>query len=736
MALVVVAVGVAAAGSSGRAAPWWREWRMHHPPGGLNVLLVTLDTTRADHLGVYGAAQAETPALDALARRGVLFRQAYSHVPLTFPSHSSIMTGLLPTRHGMRDNGATVLSEALPVLAERFRDAGYHTGAFVSAFVLDRRFGLARGFERYEDDVPGADAAQAGDPSERAVRAEDTVTRALTWLADADGRPRFLWVHLFDPHAPYEPPEPFKSRHAGQPYDGEIAYMDAQVGRLLDAANASGHPWLTVVAGDHGEGLGDHQEITHGYFIYGNTQHVPLLMSLPGRVPAGRSVDGIVRLVDVAPTTLALADLPPLPAGDGRSLVPFMAGRETGSAGPAYAESYHPRLWWGAQELRALRTDQWLFVESPRPELYDLGADPNERTDLSASRRQVIAELRGQLKVFEAATAADAAPVRLDPTAEARLRSLGYVSAGRAADPAGTALPDAKDNGPLLAAMTEGHELAVQGRHQEALAKFAAALAMNPQAVTARTRVAESLLLLGRFDEAFAAFGDLATHGGAIDAAYLGMSQARQAKGDADAALEVARAGLDAAPSSVALAVRVGDLLAGRQQFAEAERSYRAALALTPRDEAARWGLGAALLKLGRRDESVATLLALAEDSPRSPQGRLAGLAILQWADERLAAKAPADARRAYEAAIGAGHGGAVAFLNLALATFEAAGPAEALAVLDRGVARFPDSPDLQYRRGRVLQQLGRQAEADAALHTVLRLAPGHDGAKAALGRR
>ncbi len=730
-AVVVVLIAVAA---SGVASPWYYALMMRRPPSSLDVVLITLDTTRADHLGVYGRSDAATPHLDALAVGGVRFSQAFSHVPLTFPSHSSLMSGLLPTRHRMRDNGTTILPATVGLLAERFRAAGYRTGAFVSAFVLDRRYGLDRGFDTYADDVPGTDAAVGGDPSERSVRAAETVDRALAWLMAGDARPRFLWVHLFDPHAPYDPPEPFKSQHAGRPYDGEIAYMDAQIGRLLESAPGTGRARLTVVAGDHGEGLGDHDELTHGYYVYGNTQRVPLLMHLPGRIPAAREVPEVVGLVDVAPTMLELSGLPALVDVDGRSLVDRIARRPVAPGPPVYMESYHPRDWWGAQEIIALRTAEWLFVESPRPELYDAAADPGERTNLALSRRQVVADLRQTLKTFAVTGAPDAQRAPLDAAAEARLRSLGYLGGSRPVEVApGTALPDAKDNGPMLAAITEGHELVVRGQHAAALEKFQAALAANPRSVTARIRVGETLLALGRHDEAFATFGDLASNSTAPESAYLGMAQARQAKGDLAAALAVVRAGLVVAPASAALLTRAGDLLLARTSLPEAEQSYRQALTAAPRDEAARYGLATALAGQGRQADAIREMLTLAEDTPRAPQARRVVPALLTWADERLRARAPAEARRAYEAVLATGVARPEIFSNLGLATWQLGQRDAAVAVIDRGVARFPDSTDLLYRRGRVLQDLGRVDDALAAFRAVVALAPGHPQATAAI---
>lgn len=724
---VWIAGGAALAAMGFLAAPrlliTWRARALRNVPRPLDVLLITTDTTRADRLGCYGWQQAETPNLDALARQGTLFRQAYAHAPLTSPSHASILTGLLPTRHGVRDNGTYALRRDVTTLAQRFGEAGYRTGAFVSAFVLDRRFGLARGFQGYHDEVPGSDAPREREAGLRSARAEETVGRALVWLEHPDARPRFLWVHLYDPHAPYEAPEPFASRHRERPYEGEIAYMDAQIGRLLAAAGerSGGRLRLTAVVGDHGEGLGEHQEPTHSYFVYSNTQRVPLILALPGHIPARGEVDAVVRAVDLAPTILELAGLPPLPGVDGRSLVPLLAGRSTGEPGPAYVESYHPRLWWGAQELLGVRTGRWLFIESPRPELYDVGADPAERRNLAAARPQELESMRLRLRDL----ARDGAPVgpqaRLDPQAEGRLRALGYLGPAQFGPSAAAGpLPDAKDNAPLLDAVSRGQSEMARGRYEEALARFQEALEKNPRSPSVRMRVAEALLALGRHDDAFAAFAEVALSGFAQDSAYLGMAKARLGQDRADEALKVVRAGLQAVPDSVLLNTHLGQRLLARGQAEEAERAFRKALAAIPGDEEARMGLGLALIRL-------------VENSPQSTQARTATDDLLAWADERLDAKQYEDAGRAYEAVLRTGRASAPIFLNLGLANWRRGLKAEALEALRRGVARFPDSADLHYRMGKVLQGLGRRAEAEASFRRVLELAPGRADAAEAL---
>jgi arylsulfatase A-like enzyme len=329
--LTVVGLTVAALPAARAVRPWWRVRAIRSAPERPDVLLITMDTTRADKLGCYGGDPGVSPALDALARNGVLFRRAYSHVPVTLPSHSSILTGLSPARHGVHDNGTFVLDAAPPTLAEAFTKAGYRTAAFVSSVILDRKFGLARGFERYEDSLET-------DESEDIlvqVPAEVTVGRALAWVRETDPRPVFAWVHLYDPHTPYDPPELFAARFPGKPYDGEIAYMDSQIGALLAGLAERKRPTLVAAIADHGESLGEHQEPTHAFFVYGATQHVPLIVSYPGVLAAGSEVAPLVRSVDLAPTLLEIAHLP-VPEGlDGRSLVPLATGASDRETGPA-----------------------------------------------------------------------------------------------------------------------------------------------------------------------------------------------------------------------------------------------------------------------------------------------------------------------------------------------------------------------------------------------------------------
>ena len=343
-------------------------------PARPNVLLITIDTLRWDRLGSYGAAHNPTPVLDRLAARGTRFETAIAHVPLTAPSHASILTGLTPVRHGVRDNGAFVLTEKI-TLASTFRAAGYATGAFVSGFPLDRRFGFAAGFQTYDDRLPGSDGPGRAAYTER--RADDTTERALAWLAASAGNrpsssgaapPWFLWIHYFDPHAAYDPPQPWKGKMPTA-YDGEVAFVDDQIGRLFGKLAQMGAESQTIVAvtADHGESLGAHNEETHGVFIYDATLRVPLIVAGPG-ISAGSVPKVVGRGVDVMPTLVDVAGLQVPEHLDGRSLKLALEGRTMDDEG-TYVESLLAERQFGWAALRGFRDSRWKYIDAPEPEL-------------------------------------------------------------------------------------------------------------------------------------------------------------------------------------------------------------------------------------------------------------------------------------------------------------------------------------------------------------------------------
>lgn len=379
-----------------------------------NIVLVTIDTLRADHLGCYGSKLGATPTLDALAKESVRFDQAVSPVPLTRPAHTSLLTGLYPNEHGVRDNLPARLAPGVPTIATRLRAEGYDTAAFVGSFLLGRGSGLESGFATFGD---GSGASGAKDVVGAAAErpAGEVVSEAISYLGSAHS-PFFLWVHLYDPHAPYAPPEPFRTKYAADLYTGEIAYVDAEIGKLLKALPPSDNGTAVLVTADHGEGLGDHGEAEHGVLVYEESIHVPLLLRYPGVVAPDGVVDEPVSLVDVAPTLLSIASVPT----SGPSLL-------APERRPLYFESYYGKLHFGWAPLRGVREGATKLVFAPRSELFDLDSDPNELHDLSRERKDVARKLYARLQEIEARGEADAVGTALDPGDAERLLSLGYL---------------------------------------------------------------------------------------------------------------------------------------------------------------------------------------------------------------------------------------------------------------------------------------------------------------------
>jgi arylsulfatase A-like enzyme/Flp pilus assembly protein TadD len=392
-------------------------------PKRLNILLVTIDTLRADRLGCYGYTQIETPNLDRLAREGVVFENASAPAPLTAPSHASMMTGLYPAVHKVRNTGGFLLSPAQATLARILQDQGWETAAFIGSSVLKRRFGLNQGFAVYDDEMPsGAGSAEA----EPERRAGEVVDRAVKWLDTQSGKPFFLWAHLYDPHIPYDPPSPFREKYGDRPYDGEIAYTDQRAGRLFEAVARKSKPENTVIAvlSDHGESLSEHGEYTHGVFLYESTLRIAFLMA-GGPVPKGLRVKQQARTIDLLPTMLELVG-GKIPAGvQGASLVPSFAGKETATA-YSYAETLFAKLNMGWAELRSMRTNRWKYIRAPKPELYDLTQDPGESTNVISSHPAEAQDLEARLKAI-AGGAEKVAPIGTDPRTLQQLKSLGYL---------------------------------------------------------------------------------------------------------------------------------------------------------------------------------------------------------------------------------------------------------------------------------------------------------------------
>jgi arylsulfatase A-like enzyme len=393
-----------------------------------NVIIVTLDTTRADYLPAYGFANLEAPALDRLAREGTVFEQATTSAPLTLPAHCTIFTGLFPPHHRVRDNADRPLADNQTTLAEVLRARGMRTAAFVGSIVVGENRGLSQGFDHYS-------APSRTDPRERYRRpGQMVVDDALAWLTRQEDHPFFAWVHLYDAHAPYALEEPYRTMYEDAPYLGALAVLDAQVARLVEALDARHvlDRTLLIIASDHGESLGDHGEDSHGIFVYQSTLRVPLIMRVPGLAPS--RIADVTRLADVMPTVLDLLHVPG-PSMDGLSLLPLMTGRTTHLDLEAYSESAYPRRF-GWSELHALRAGRYKFINAPRPELYDLEVDPNERHNIFNERAALGSVMAARVDALaQAAVKREPMSAAVDAESASRLAALGYVGHGAVSVP-------------------------------------------------------------------------------------------------------------------------------------------------------------------------------------------------------------------------------------------------------------------------------------------------------------
>ncbi len=592
--------------------------RQSGPSGPLpyNVLLITLDTTRADHLGCYGHKPARTPNLDGLAREGVRFARAYCPAPLTLPSHASIMTGLYPAAHGVHNNGHD-LPSGIVTLAEILKGRGYATGAFVSAFSVDSRFGIDRGFDVY-DDTFLADSPFKTQNAER--RAEETFARFSRWL-ETGGKDRFFgWVHYYDPHLPYDPPSPYKEEFGGDPYDGEIAYMDRYVGSVLDRLRELGvlERTLVVVAGDHGEGLGDKVEQGHGIFLYEETLRVPLIFHNPALFPRPRVVESQVRLIDIAPTILEILGLKDAAAGmKGQSLVGRMAGKDRKDL-DSLVETVYPRENFGWSELVGLISGRWKYIQSPRPELYDLKSDPGEKEDRIGSSAGKAGELKKMLERellgSGAAAVPSGEPKGARPEDQERLRSLGYVSFAPAGG--GSVLPDPKEKIPLLRLIQQAQAYELEENYAEAEKVYVRVLQDVPDAPAGYVTLALAQARQKKFDMALKTLNDGLIRIPDSEILLVRLGHTYLVTGMVREAFETMNKVLGSNPRNVdALTVCAGILdTQGRKE--EARIYYDRALAVEPESRYLRMSYAGNLASGGRLREAIEVYKKLVDDFP------------------------------------------------------------------------------------------------------------------------
>jgi len=459
--------------------------------GSPNILIVTLDTTRADRLGSYGCSWARTPHLDRLAAEGVRFTQAYSPVPLTLPAHGSLFTGAYPLFHRVRNNGTYVLAPQVETLAEILRRAGYTTAAFIASFVLDSRFGLDQGFEVYDDDMDNGGRIKTLVSERRAAEVFDGFSR---WFAARPTKPFLAWVHFFDPHLPYDPPEPMRSDHSLSPYDGEIANVDFYAGKIIAllAAQRILDRTLIVVAGDHGEAFGEHVETGHGVFCYGETISVPLILRAPGRLPAGSVCSLPASLVDIVPTVLNFLKLP-IPSQIQGLPLQRLLKKSARSDRPLFIESVFLSESLNSAPIKGVIQKGFKYLELPRPELYDLAADPGEKINLFSKQADLARAMSRTMLDFEKTAAASDHAARRMVSAEERerLESLGYLSSPQAAPATETGLADPKDVIRAWALYQSGEHHLKAGQTAAAEEKFTAAVKESRQLINAYSALAE-----------------------------------------------------------------------------------------------------------------------------------------------------------------------------------------------------------------------------------------------------
>jgi arylsulfatase A-like enzyme/Tfp pilus assembly protein PilF len=575
-----------------------------------NILLITVDTTRADRIGAYGYKLAETPNLDRLSREGIRFADATTESPLTGPAHASLMTGQYPGRLGVRNNASSPVPADAVTLAESLRAAGYHTGAFIGAFIVDKAYGFGQGFETFDADFPGFRQdlkAQVQRPAQQVVDA------AMRWIKGSSTEsPFFAWIHLYDAHTPYAAPAPFGARFKGRPYDGEVAYVDAQIGRVLAMLRASGQMDRTAVAviADHGESLGDHQEDEHGIFLYDSVMRIPWIMRLPASARVqDRVITDQVRSVDLTPTLLDLAGVQQPAKTDGESLTALINGKPRQDPPPAFSETWYPQLHFGWSRLRALRVGEWKYIDAPKPELYDLRTDAAERRNVIAERGSVAARMSAELDAVEKSFGAAAGTPVQQPDAEtvARLRSLGY--AGLAAPPSGTGRgPDPKDKiaefNEFKTLLTAAGDDLRDGRADAALATLERALALNERAYDAHVMLGSVWQMKADIAKAVGEFDAAAILNPTGAAPHLLAANALLQDGRLESALKRTDRAAELEPASGDVAAMRGRIFerAGRGEQALAE--YDRAVQLNPADMPARGRLASLALSVGQYDRA------------------------------------------------------------------------------------------------------------------------------------
>ncbi|MFC2169904.1 sulfatase-like hydrolase/transferase [Acidobacteriota bacterium] len=558
----------------------------------LNVLFISLDTLRADHLGCYGYEGIETPNIDQLAREGILFKNATCQIPLTLPSHSSIFTGTHPAFHGVRDNSGFYLESDKVTLAEVMKEHGWTASAFIGAFVLDSRWGLDQGIDYYYDNF---DFTKYKTITLDSVQREggEVIEAFFEWLDKNHQQRFFSWLHLYDPHTPYDPPEPYKTQYSDKPwglYDGEIAYVDSLIGKILDNLSSKKilDKTIIVIVGDHGESLGEHAEGTHGFFIYDACVSVPLIFHFPFPKLRGSQVEAQVETTDIMPTLLEILDLPIPEDVQGKSLLPLILGQKEKEERFGYSESYYPLYHYGWSELKSLRSIRFKYIQAPRPELYDLVRDPGEKNNIYKQNSSVAAEFQAKLDALEEKFSSEGieekGPQKLDEETVEKLRALGYIGGftSRSKLDTGNNRADPKDKIHLYRKIKMAQEKFAEKIYDEALEEI-------NKVIEEDSRVMEALQVRSRI--------------------YLKMNRNEEAIADSKAALKIDPE-YEAAIFNLALAYK------NQKKYDEAIAGYTRLKQMDPRDYRPYFNLGDIYLEKKEFDKAIPLLKKAIEIQP------------------------------------------------------------------------------------------------------------------------
>ena len=688
------------------------------------VILVTIDTLRADRLGCYGSETARTPAIDALARESVLYLDASTVAPVTLVAHATILTGLTPPAHGVRTNGSFRLPGDVVTLAERLSGLGWSAGAFVGAFVLHHEFGLDQGFGTYDDVMPRPEAGRKFDYQER--RAGEVLARAGAWALERKGAPFFLWAHVFDPHAPYDPPAPFNAQFADRPYEGEIAYVDAELGRFFSRLREGGilDRALVIVASDHGEALGEHGESTHGLLLYQGTMRVPLIVRPPGGLNAPSRIAEPVGLIDVAPTVLAsLGEFSP-EAFEGNPLpgLPWAASGTARRPDPPeyYLENLMPRFSFGWAELTGYRQGTKKIVSSRRTELFDLARDPGEVTDLSAADGAGAALMGARLqearRSAEARRTGEAANPDLSVEAREKLLALGYISGAVTERAPDSTAPDPRDRLAYFAGIERAKDLLRAGDAEAGIEELRALDRSGPASLAVLNLLGQALMERGRIEPALEVLERARSLDPRDYEIRRRLAEARYAMGEYERAVAEAREALRLNDRNAESRSVLGASLARLGRHDEAVAAFREAAAQRPEEPALAYNLGLALEEAGRTAEAESAFAAAARLDPSSAAARIAlgrlssargdRAAAVRWLDEAVAIE-PDDP---------------LARERLGIAMAQSGDAAGALTQFDRVVALDPSRAEGHYDRALVLETLGRKEEAVDALGRFIAL--------------